>query len=357
MADAAQTLSVGIVGASGYTGAELVRLVALHPRLELAYVGAREKAGQTLAEVLPSTTGVAGLGDRVLDAFDPARASELRGRLDVAFTALPHAASAKAGKALLDAGIRVVDLSADFRLRDVETYATWYGPHPAAELLEVAVYGLPELHRAELRGARLIAAPGCYPTSSILPLAPLLEAGLVEPDGIVIDSTSGVSGAGRSPGPTTHFSETAEGLRPYKVAGTHRHIPEIEQELSRVAGRTLRVAFTPHLAPHIRGISTTAYARAKAGTSADDCRRAATERYREGLVSVLPAGRVPDTLWVRGSARAHVAYALDERVGTVIAMCAIDNLAKGASAQAIQALNVAMGWPDGLGLPEVGMFP
>jgi len=352
-----EPLRVGIVGASGYTGAELVRLVALHPRLELAYVGAREKAGRPLAEVLPSTIGIDGLGDRVLDAFDPVRAAELGGELDVAFTALPHAASASAGKALLAAGIRVVDLSADFRLRDAETYAAWYGEHPATELLSVAVYGLPELHRKELVGARLIAAPGCYPTSSILPLAPLLAAGLIEPDGIVIDSTSGVSGAGRSPGPSTHFPETAEGLRPYKVAGTHRHIPEIEQELSRVAGKSLRVAFTPHLAPHTRGISTTTYARAKSGTTAEACRRAARESYREGLVSVLPEGRVPDTLWVRGSARAHVAYAFDERIGTVIAMCALDNLAKGASAQAIQALNVSLGWPDALGLPEVAVFP
>jgi N-acetyl-gamma-glutamyl-phosphate reductase len=358
MQDAAQKpLRVGIVGASGYTGAELVRLVTLHPLLELSYVGARDKAGLRLAEVLPATTGIPNLGDRVLDAFAPERAAALRDEIDVAFTALPHAASAKAGKALFDAGIRVVDLSADFRLRDAKTYAAWYGDHPATELLAVAVYGLPELHREALRGARLIAAPGCYPTSSILPLAPLLRAGLIEHDGLIIDATSGVSGAGRSPGPSTHFSETAEGLRAYKVAGTHRHIPEIEQELSRVAGESLRVAFTPHLAPHIRGISTTAYARVKAGTTAEACRSAARDLYREGLVSVLPEGRLPDTLWVRGSARAHVAYAIDERVGTVIALCALDNLAKGASAQAIQALNVSLGWPDALGLPEVGLFP
>lgn len=351
------SLRVGIVGASGYTGAELVRLVSGHPQLELAYVGAREKAGQRLGDVLPATEGVSGLAERQLEAFDPERARELSGRLDVAFTALPHAASARAGKALLEAGIRVVDLSADFRLKSAETYETWYGEHPAKELLAQAVYGLPELHRAALRGARLIAAPGCYPTSSILPLWPLLSASLVEPDGIIVDSKSGVSGAGRSPGPSTHFPESSEGLRPYKVAGSHRHVPEIEQELSLVAGRAIHVVFTPHLAPFTRGILTTAYARAKAGVSAEACRDAARATYREGLVSVLPEGRVPDTLWVRGSARAHVAYALDERAGTVVAMCAIDNLAKGASAQAIQALNVSLGLPDGLGLPMLAAFP
>lgn len=351
------TVRVGIVGASGYTGAELVRLVLGHPELELGYLGAREKAGQRLGEALPGTEGIAGLSDRRLEAFEPGAASELGGRIDVAFTALPHAASARAGAALLEAGIRVVDLSADFRLADAAVYEEWYGEHPAKALLAQAVYGLPELHRAELRGARLIAAPGCYPTSSILPLAPLLAAKLIEPSGIVIDSKSGVSGAGRSAAANTHFPETSEGMRAYKVAGTHRHLPEIEQELSRAAKTPITVVFTPHLAPFSRGILTTAYARARAGTTAEQCRDAAEGQYREGLVTVLRDGRLPDTLWVRGSARAHVAYALDERAGVVVAMCAIDNLAKGASAQAIQALNVCLGHPDELGLPQVGTFP
>lgn len=353
-----QKLRVGILGASGYTGAELVRLVHGHPRLALAWLGARERAGQRLGSVIPSTEGVPGLGDRVLESFEPEAAPGLAARLDVVFTALPHAASARAGKALLEAGLRVVDLSADFRLKDAETYSHWYGEHPAPELLARAVYGLPELHRAELSGARLIAAPGCYPTSAILPLAPLLAKRLVEPTGLVIDAKSGVSGAGRSPGPSTHYAEAAEGLRPYKVAGTHRHVPEIEQELGRVAAAAdICVVFTPHLVPMTRGILTTAYARAKSGTTAAGCREAARALYATGLVTVLDDGRLPDTLWVRGSARAHVAYALDERAGVVVATCAIDNLAKGASAQAIQALNVALGWPDVLGLPELGPFP
>jgi N-acetyl-gamma-glutamyl-phosphate reductase len=350
-------LRVGIVGAAGYTGAELVRIVHRHPRLALTYVAAKERAGQKLEQALPSTAGIAGLGGLVLERFDPERADEVANACDVAFTALPHAASARAGKALLEAGLFVVDLSADYRLRDPATYAAWYGEHPAPELCAKAVYGLPELHRAELAGAKLVASPGCYPTSAVLPLAPLLGAGLVEIAGIVVDSKSGVSGAGRTPGPGWHFPETSEGLRPYKVAGSHRHTPEIEQELSMVAGEPVKVVFTPHLAPMTRGILTTAYARAKPGTTADACREAARARYAAGLVTVLDGERLPDTLHVRGSARAHVAYALDVRTGFVLAMCAIDNLAKGASSQAVQALNVAMGWPDAEGLPEVAMFP
>lgn len=352
-----ERLRVGVIGAAGYTGAELLRIIHRHPRLSLAYVAAKERAGQPLERALPSTAGVSGLGDRVLEAFDFERANEVAARCDVVFTALPHAASARAGKALVDAGALVVDLSADFRLRDPSVYEAWYGEHPAPELCAKAVYGLPELHREQLAGARLIAAPGCYPTSAILGLVPLLRAGLASADGIVIDSKSGVSGAGRTPSASTHFPETGEGLRPYKVAGTHRHTPEIEQELSLASGRDVKVIFTPHLVPMSRGILTTAYARAKEGTTLADCRKAARELYAKGLVTVLDGERLPDTLFVRGSARAHVAYALDERTGFIVAMCAIDNLARGASAQAVQALNVSQGWPDAEGLPELAIFP
>jgi N-acetyl-gamma-glutamyl-phosphate reductase len=351
-------LRVGIIGAGGYTGSELVRFVDAHPHLELAYVAARENAGKTLAEVLPNTEGVRGLGELRLESLEVEDVPRVAGQLDVAFTALPHAASARLGGALHDAGVQVVDLSADFRLRNLGTYQAWYGEHPRPDCLPQAVYGCPELHRAELAGARLIAGPGCYPTSAILPLAPLLRAGLVSADQpLIIDGKSGVSGAGRKPGAAYHLPEAAEGMRPYKVAGSHRHTPEIEQELSLAAGREVKVTFTPQLAPMIRGILTTAYARAVPGVTAEQCRAAARELYAEGLVSVLPEGRLPDTLWVRGSARAHVAYAVDERTGWVIAMGAIDNLARGASAQAVQALNVARGWPDDTGLPRIAQFP
>jgi N-acetyl-gamma-glutamyl-phosphate reductase len=351
------TLRVGILGAGGYVGAELVRLVHQHPQLSLVMVGAREKAGKRLSEVLPGTLGVSGLSDLMLESFEPAQAAELARRIDVVFLALPHAASARAGKALYDAGVQVVDLSADFRLKDAAVYQKTYGEHPATELLSVAVYGQPELHRAELAGARLIAAPGCHVTTSLLPLAPLLKNKLIDPSFIVIDSKTGASGGGRSPGPAFHYPETTDSIRPYKVGSTHRHVPEIEQELTLVAGSPITVAFTPILVPMSRGILVTAYAKATAGVTAQTCRAAASELYAGGLVSVLPEGVLPDTLWVRGSARAHVAYVLDEHAGMILAMCALDNLARGASAQALQAFNVSQGWADALGLPELPLFP
>lgn len=350
-------LRAAIIGAAGYTGAELLRIVHRHPELELSHVAARDNAGKRLGDVLPSTLGVEGVGERVLETFEPERAEDVAKRVDVAFLCLPHAASARAGRALYDAGLRVVDLSADFRLKNAETYRTTYGEHPAPELLAKAVYGLPELHRKELAGARLIASPGCHATTAILPLAPLLKRGLVEKDGIIVDSKTGVSGGGKSPSPSFHFPESAEGIRPYKVGSTHRHTPEIEQELTLLAGAPVEVVFTPVLAPMSRGILVTAYARLKSGVSEDDCRSAARELYAGGLVSVLDAGMLPDTLWVRGSARAHVAYVVDARKRTLLAMCATDNLARGASAQAVQAFNVSMGLPDALGLPEIAQFP
>mgnify|MGYP001315052028 CR=1 FL=1 len=350
-------LRVGIVGAGGYTGAELVRLIHAHPRLELVWVAAAKTAGQRLGEVLPSLIGLEPYASMVLDAFEPAKAADVAAKVDVAFLALPHATSATVGAALLAAGVRVVDLSADFRLREAAVYEAAYGKHPHPELLSQAVYGLPELHRPELNGARLIAAPGCYPTSAILPLAPLLKAGLVESSGIIIDSKSGVSGAGKSPSAATHFSECSEGLIAYKIAGTHRHVPEIEQELSLAAGTSVKVVFTPHLTPMTCGIHTTAYARLKPGTTAEVAREAARNLYGRGLVTVLPEGKLPDTLWVRGSCRAMLAYAVDDHTDTLIALSVIDNLARGASAQAVQALNVALGWAEDLGLPVIATFP
>ncbi|HWA76977.1 MAG TPA: N-acetyl-gamma-glutamyl-phosphate reductase [Polyangiaceae bacterium] len=351
-------LRVGIIGAGGYTGAELVRLIHSHPELSLVMCAAREKAGKRLGEVLPNVLGVPALSELLLEPFDPEQAPALAARIDVAFLALPHGASARAGKALFEAGLQVVDLSADYRLKSATTYRDTYGEHPAPELLERAVYGQPELHRAELANAKLIASPGCHVTTALLPLAPLLASHLVEPVGIVVDSKTGVSGGGRSPAPAYHFPESAEGVRPYAVGGRHRHIPELEQELSRVAGAEVRITFTPSLLPMTRGILCTAYARARPETTEAACREAARALYGDSpLITVLGEGQLPDTLWVRGSARAMVNYALDLRTRTVIAMGVTDNLTRGASAQAIQALNVSRGWPDGLGLPEIAMFP
>lgn len=350
-------LRVGIIGAAGYTGAELVRLLDTHPELELKFVAAKENAGQRLGQVLPATEGVPGLSDLEVKTFDESDATRVAAELDVAFTALPHAASARLGGALFDRGVQVVDLSADFRLRSATTYETWYGAHPRPELLSRAVYGQPELHHKELIGAQLIAAPGCYPTSAILPLAPLLREKLVEAAPLIVDGKSGVSGGGRKPSAKFHFPEASEGMRPYSVGGTHRHTPEMEQELGRVANADLRLLFTPQLAPMIRGILTTAYAVRKPGLTAERCREAALSLYKSPLVTVLPNGSLPDTLHVRGTGRAQIAYSVDERTGLVLAMCAIDNLARGASAQAVMALNIARGFPLDLGIPRIAMFP
>jgi N-acetyl-gamma-glutamyl-phosphate reductase len=325
--------------------------------LALAWVSGHSTAGKRLGDVLPNLRGLHDLAYLPIESFEPGLVTELAKRLDVVFTALPHAESARVGAHFFRAGVQVVDLSADYRFGDVATYEKWYGAHPERELLPQAEYGLVEWHRPDLVGKRLIAAPGCYVTAAVLALGPLLEGDLIERGNIVIDAKSGVSGAGRKPGPATHLPESSEGIRPYKVAGSHRHTPEIEQELSIIAGEPIRVLFTPQLAPFSRGILTCAYARAKPGATAERCREQARNRYGQGLVTVLEDGQLPDTLWVRGTARAMVSYALDERTGMILAFSVLDNLSKGASAQAIQALNVAREWPEGLGLPLIAQFP
>ncbi len=351
-------IPVAVVGASGYTGAELLRLLVGHPHLQVQGLYARRAAGSALPDVFPQFTDVI-VSD--IDAFDADRVAELA---KVAFCALPHGQSARAVAALRERGLSVVDLSADFRLDDADVYAEWYGSeaepvHPCPELLGEAVYGLPEFHREQLRTTELAAAPGCYPTGALLAVGPLLRAGLVRPDALIVDSKSGVSGAGRSPGLGTHFPEAGEGVRPYKVAGNHRHTVEIEQELSALAGAQVRVTFTPHLIPMTRGISTCVYAEpTDTSRSADDYYQAMVAAYAdEPFVSVLAPGQLPATSHVRGSNRAHVAVAYDARVGRVLAMSAIDNLNKGSSGQAIQCLNLMKGWDETAGLTGAPMFP
>ena len=335
-----------IVGGTGYTGAELVRLVLAHPSLQLASIVGNASAGKSVAEVLPSLRGIV-QGD--VQPFDPDAIAE---QADVAFCALPHAASAKAVSALRQRGQKVFDLSADFRFEDLSVYEAWYGKHPVPERLSEAVYGLVELHRDELHDADLVAVPGCYPTASTLALAPLVKNGLVRAEGIAVDAKSGVSGAGRGVSSATHFPETAEGVRAYK-AGAHRHGPEIEQELSRLAGAPIRIAFVPHLLPMTPGDSCDLLC-AACGFEPDggSVHRGGSRSFYEGspAVVVLDEGQHPDNLWVRGSNRVHLGYAQDRRGGTVIAMSAIDNLVKGASGQAIQCLNVRFGLDEGAGL-------
>jgi N-acetyl-gamma-glutamyl-phosphate reductase len=342
------SLPVAIVGASGYTGAELFRLLHAHPEVEIAGVHGKSSAGKRLAEVYPQLAGVSEL---VLEVADP---EAIARRAEVVFSALPHGESAALCEALVARGRRVLDLSADFRLRDLEAHRAWYGEHHAPALAARAVYGLPELHRRELREAALVAVPGCYPTAAVLAVAPLLEAGLIATP-LVVDAKSGVSGAGRSPSLATHFPEAGEGIRPYKIAGAHRHTPEIEQELERLAGAPVRVSFTPHLVPMSRGILACVYGAARAGGGFHECLVA---RWRdEPFVSVLPPGTLPDTSFVRGSNRVHVAVAHDARTGTLVAMSALDNLVKGASGQAVQCLNLMMGWPETTGLRAIAPFP
>jgi N-acetyl-gamma-glutamyl-phosphate reductase len=347
-----KTIRAIVVGGTGYTGAELVRLALGHPSIELGAIVGNQTAGEPVDSVLPSLKGV--MSGKV-QTFDPDAIAE---EADVAFCALPHAASAEAVSALRDRGMPVLDLSADFRFDDLSVYEAWYGKHPVPERLNEAVYGLVELHREEIRGADLIAVPGCYPTASTLALAPLIDSGLVKPKGIVVDAKSGVSGAGRGLSSATHFPEVSEGVRAYKV-GAHRHCPEIEQELTRLAGAPIRIAFVPHLIPMSRGILATCYAHPVGkSVTAVACTEAARDLYDGSpSVHVLDVGEHPDTLWVRGSNRVHLAYAQDPNSGTIVAMSAIDNLVKGASGQAIQCLNVRFGLDEGAGLRATAQWP
>ncbi|GAB4214776.1 MAG: N-acetyl-gamma-glutamyl-phosphate reductase [Sandaracinaceae bacterium] len=346
------TTRVAVVGATGYTGAELLRLLLVHPEVRVTEIVGHGKAGQPVAAVLPSLAGLVG---GLVATYD---ADRIAANADVAFACLPHGASAKIVAELRARGLQVLDLSADFRLRDPAVHAEWYGHDDAPALRAQAVYGLPELFREALRSADLVAVPGCYPTATILPLAPLLEAGVVEDGPIVVDAKSGVSGAGRQPGERTHFPETTEGFRAYKTGGSHRHTPEIEQALTTVAGRAVRVSFVPHLCPMTRGILSSSYVRLRPGVDAARCTELARARY-EGSpsVHVLDPGACPDTLWVRGSNRAHVSYTLDARTGWLLAQGAIDNLVKGASGQAVQCFNLRRGYAEGTGLLGPAMWP
>ena len=344
---------VAVVGATGYTGAELLRLLLGHREVELVSIVGQSSAGQPIASVLPSFAGVLS-GD--VEPFDAAQIAE---RAKVAFCALPHGASAGIVDELRGRGVIVFDLSADFRLRDLDVYREWYGDHPAPARVPEAVYGLVELYREALRSTDLVAVPGCYPTGTILALAPLLRERLVSHDGLIVDAKSGVSGAGRAAKPNTHLPEAAEGIRAYKSAGQHRHTPEIEQELSRIAGTEVRVTFTPHLVPMTRGILATSYAaRADASVTAARCTEAARALY-EGSpsVTVLDEGAHPDTLWIRGSNRVYIAYAVDSRSNRVIAQSVVDNLVKGAAGQAIQCMNVRLGFDEAEALRAPAMWP
>lgn len=340
-----------IFGATGYTGIELMRILSSHPHAVVAGGSSQTWAGKKVSELFPF---VQTERDFVLRSIEELK---LNPQGDVAFLALPHGEAAGIIRPLLEAGLKVVDLSADCRLRDPNMYAEWYGPHCDLELLQQAVYGLPEIHREKIRQADLVANPGCYPTSVILGLAPLLNLPEVDTSRPVVDSKSGISGAGRGAKLNTSFCEAGEGFRPYSVTG-HRHIPEMEQELSGLAGEPVRVRFTPHLIPISRGIVSTMYLPLKASTTAERLREAYKDYYgSEPFIRVLPPGVFPDTARVRGSNQCHVAVELDERTGLVIAMAAIDNLVKGASGEAVQNMNIMAGVEESAGLDGLPLFP
>jgi N-acetyl-gamma-glutamyl-phosphate reductase len=337
-------MKVGIAGASGYAGAELLRLCAGHPELEVVLAGADSQAGQPVASLYPSLAGAYGSLD-----FSTVGADDLDG-LDLAFLALPHGESQRLAPALVDRVGLLVDLSADFRLHDPALYPTWYGAeHAAPALLSRFAYGLPELFGTELDGARLVAAPGCYPTAAALALAPLVRAGLIETTGIVVDAASGTSGAGRTPSPAMHFATVDENFTAYGLL-THRHTPEIEQ----AAGA--QVLFTPHLAPMTRGILATCYARPTGPCSTADVLGILRDAYADAPF-VIVSESSPSTKATFGSNAAHLTARVDERTGWVLLLSALDNLGKGASGQAVQCVNRVLGWPETMGLSTVGVFP
>lgn len=342
---------VGVYGASGYTGQELLRLLLRHPAVEVVAVTSRRYAGKSVADVYPVFTGLTDL------MFMDASPEEVAAKCEHVFLALPHAVSMSVAPLFLRAGKKVVDLSADFRLRSADTYAAWYGRHTAPDLLREAVYGIPELYRKEIRAARIVANPGCYPTSIILGLAPLLKEGWIEPSSIIADSKSGVSGAGREPQVASLFCEVAEAFTAYKVA-QHRHTPEIEQELSVLAGRELRISFTPHLLPISRGILSTIYANLSRKITATDVHDLYKVFYKnESFVRVYKKGAYPNISSVRGSNYCDIGIAVDDRTGRVIVISAIDNLIKGAAGQAIQNMNLQWGMKENFGLEMISLYP
>lgn len=337
-------LRVGIVGASGYTGAELLRLCHHHPDVDVAWATGDTSAGTAVAQLYPSLA--AAYGDLVFDSFAEGMADDV----DLAFLALPHGASQTLVPTLLRPGLKVVDLAADFRLRDPSQYERWYGEaHAAPELLDRFTYGLPELGRDDVVKAEAVAAPGCYPTAAALALAPLTAAGAIETAGVVVDAASGVSGAGRGLKHTSHFGTANEDFTAYGLLD-HRHTPEIEQAVGA------RILFTPHLAPMTRGILATCYARPTAATSTAELLDVLSAAY-QGEPFVVVGSRSPSTKATWGSNAAHLTARYDERTGWVVVLAALDNLVKGAAGQAVQCANLVLGLEETAGLSAIGVYP
>jgi len=342
-------LKVGIVGGTGYTGVELLRLLAPHPEVELAVITSRGEAGLPVADMFPSLRGYVDL------VFTDTATADLAS-CDVVFFATPNGIAMQQVQTLLDQGVRVIDLAADFRIRDIATWEKWYGmSHACPEVVATAVYGLPELNRERIRGAQLVANPGCYPTSVQLGFLPLLKAGVVDESNLIADAKSGVSGAGRKAETHTLFAEAGDNFKAYGVAG-HRHLPEISQGLSEIAqGKKIGLTFVPHLLPLIRGIHATLYAKL---TNKVDLQQLFEDCYaNEPFVDVLPKGSHPETRSVRGSNHCRIAVHQPQNGDTVIVLSVIDNLVKGAAGQAVQNMNIMFGFAETAGLEVLPLMP
>ena len=345
-----KNIKIAVIGASGYTGADLIRLAVRHPKIEITHLIAKTHAGKSITDVFPHLSGL-GLPDLIdADHVDWSTC-------DAVFCGLPHGTAHQLIATLPD-DLKIIDMSADFRLRDAETYAEWYATkHQAKELLKTAVYGLSEHYRDEIAGARLVACPGCYPTATLLALLPLVAARLIDHHDIIVNAISGVSGAGRAPKQGSLFAEVGEGVAPYAIA-SHRHAPEIEQELGRAADEALTVNFTPHLAPMSRGELITAYVRLTGSNTAADLRAALASAYAdEAFVHVLNKGVIPATQHVRGSNNCHIAIFEDRIAGRAIVSSALDNLVKGSAGQALQNFNILFGFEETMGLTQVALAP
>ncbi|MBN1614224.1 MAG: N-acetyl-gamma-glutamyl-phosphate reductase [Deltaproteobacteria bacterium] len=344
-------LRIGIFGASGYTGQELLRLLLRHPEVRVDVVTSRQYKGQPVADVFPLFVGLTDL------EFSDATPEIIAESADLVFLALPHGTSMQFAPAFFRTGKKIIDLSADFRLRSVDAYEQWYGKHGAADLIREAVYGMPELYREAIGRTRFVAVPGCYPTGAILGLAPVLREHWIDTKTIIVDAKSGASGAGREPQTASLFCEVNGGFKAYKI-GQHRHTPEMEQELGLLAGVDVTVLFTPHLAPMNRGILSTIYATLEREVTASDLVDLYREHYeRDKFVRVYKPGLFPNVSAIRGSNYCDIGLAVDKRTKRVVIVSAVDNLIKGASGAAVQCMNVMCGFPEAAGLDMVGLAP
>lgn len=344
-------IKVGIIGATGYTGAELLRILVNHAQVEITALTTTSQAGKSITEIYPSLTGYV---NNILVEDDIEKTVS---QCDVVFVALPHGNAVKVAKEVVKQGKVMIDLGADLRLKDADVYEKWYKVnHDGRDILEQAVYAIPELYREDIKGKKLIANPGCYPTSVLLALVPLLRAGAIEHKSIIIDSKSGMSGAGRSLSEAAHYCTVNENIDAYGVA-THRHTPEIEQELTKACGEDVLVSFTPHHMPITRGILSTIYADLKDGFGDSEIKEIYKMYDKEKFVHLLDDGVMPHTKWVYGSNNCHINYKIDKRTNRIIVVSAIDNLVKGASGQAVQNMNIAFGLNECTGLNLTALVP